>query len=361
MKKIIFLPLALTSFLSVPESSAQRTIPLSVKLKEPLNNLVVPIGGRFALSFTITNASTTEPLRSGDTILFTWGGKLEGLLLHTAIAPGQTFSFDSLAFFPNNNAELTDVTRPFCISVMGTANSSLNGSWSNPNFGVQFCADVILKGTNSTGCDPTFSSISTSSCGTYTSPSGRYSWATTGTYKDTLQNAAGCDSIISIHLNVGRLDNGVTKSQRSLKANSIGLIYQWVDCADNYNPIPGATQIEYIPVRTGSYAVVVKEGTCADTSVCYDFEVEGSDISGIRAGALVTVYPNPSTGVLNLSSLENGSKDIQVMSLSGKVLLHTNFKTNNHLLNLKHLSAGIYLLKMQTASGSLTQRVVLLH
>ena len=37
---------------------------------------------------------------------------------------------------------------------------------------------------------------------TYTSPSGRHTWFGTGIYKDTIPNAAGCDSILTINLTV---------------------------------------------------------------------------------------------------------------------------------------------------------------
>jgi len=44
------------------------------------------------------------------------------------------------------------------------------------------------------------SEISVQICGNYTSPSGNYTWATSGIYTDTISNYAGCDSIITINL-----------------------------------------------------------------------------------------------------------------------------------------------------------------
>ena len=48
-----------------------------------------------------------------------------------------------------------------------------------------------------------FDTISVTSAGTYTSPSGNHVWTTSNTYMDTLTNAGGCDSIITIHLTIG--------------------------------------------------------------------------------------------------------------------------------------------------------------
>lgn len=56
----------------------------------------------------------------------------------------------------------------------------------------------------------TRSTISPIGCGSYTSPSGKV-WNTAGMYMDTIPNAVGCDSIITINLSIGN-DNASTIS-----------------------------------------------------------------------------------------------------------------------------------------------------
>ncbi|HYG52979.1 MAG TPA: hypothetical protein VD905_18890, partial [Flavobacteriales bacterium] len=48
----------------------------------------------------------------------------------------------------------------------------------------------------------TYSTIDISSCMSYTSPSGNYTWTADGTYNDTIPNAGGGDSIMTINLTV---------------------------------------------------------------------------------------------------------------------------------------------------------------
>ena len=46
----------------------------------------------------------------------------------------------------------------------------------------------------------TTSTLTVSSCDSLISPSGQYTWYSSGTYQDTLTNAAGCDSIVTLNL-----------------------------------------------------------------------------------------------------------------------------------------------------------------
>jgi ELWxxDGT repeat protein len=68
---------------------------------------------------------------------------------------------------------------------------------------------------NSAGCDSlitlnltvhhsTESSLDTLTGGSFESPSGRYVWTESGTYVDTIPNATGCDSLITINLTVSQ-------------------------------------------------------------------------------------------------------------------------------------------------------------
>jgi hypothetical protein len=51
-------------------------------------------------------------------------------------------------------------------------------------------------------CVTTYASIQVESCEDYTSPSGKYTWSQTGMYMDTINNASGCDSVLTIDLTI---------------------------------------------------------------------------------------------------------------------------------------------------------------
>ncbi len=68
---------------------------------------------------------------------------------------------------------------------------SLSGSTSNWVSGAS-----LTQGTGS------ISSVAVTACDSYTSPSGNYTWTSTGIYIDTIPNFVGCDSIMTITLTV---------------------------------------------------------------------------------------------------------------------------------------------------------------
>ncbi|MFT5778156.1 MAG: hypothetical protein ACI837_001112 [Crocinitomicaceae bacterium] len=62
--------------------------------------------------------------------------------------------------------------------------------------------------TPCTACIPTNSVISAFGCDSVVSPSGNYVWTVSNTYADTIPNAAGCDSIMSIQVAINYSSTG---------------------------------------------------------------------------------------------------------------------------------------------------------
>jgi len=192
------------------------------------------------------------------------------------------------------------------------------------------------------------SSVTITSCGSYLSPSGNYTWSTSGTYYDTIPSASGADSVITINLTVYITDTSVSQSGITLTANA-NAYYQWINCNGDII-INGANGKTFTATTNGSYAVIVTNGICFDTSSCY--QVTGVGIQNNINTKEISIYPNPCNSLINIKLPElSNNLNINIADLSGKIVLQKNFKNSQNVkLNVSELSTGIYLLSVRTDS-----------
>lgn len=168
------------------------------------------------------------------------------------------------------------------------------------------------------------------------------------TYVDSFATAMGGDSIVSTLLSVTEVDTSITASVVNLTANSSVGSFQWYDCV-NENIIDGENSSSFSPDKTGSYAVIVTNGSCVDTSECYTISIEITDSSGINLENFPIVYPNPSGGyfTINLGETQN-VVNIKIINLKGQKLLdETYFEKVEIPMNL-NFADGYYLLFVET-------------
>lgn len=73
-----------------------------------------------------------------------------------------------------------------------------------------------------------------------------------------------------------------------------------------------------------------------------------------------SVYPNPSTGIVNLASKNNASINaIQLTDLNGRVVKNLNANgVTDMQINISDLTSGVYFLNIQTDAGSGTTKIV---
>jgi hypothetical protein len=138
-------------------------------------------------------------------------------------------------------------------------------------------------------CIPSSSNITLSICGTsYISPSGNYTYTTSGIYLDTIPNANNCDSVITISLTLSAINKTVAVLGNVFTVADSTATYQWIDCANNNQPISGANSrsltVQGCVGQTFNYAVVLSKNGCVDTSACQLITVNwgqvGLDING---------------------------------------------------------------------------------
>lgn len=280
----------------------------------------------------------------------------------TVTIPGGATSVSIVCLPASNNGVFT-VDMLDCINQnaapCGTTSSiteSACDTYTSPSGNV-WTASGIYEDTipNAAGCDSiitvdlTINNSSTSidqqvACGSYTWIDGNTYTSDNSTATFTLANAAGCDSVVTLNLTINTVNVSVTQAGEVLTSDEIGATYQWLDC-ETLGAIAGATNQSYTATSNGSYAVVVTKDGCTDTSACST--VSGIGIIENDFGTGLLLYPNPTNGnfSVDLGNMYQ-NVNIRLMDLNGK-LIELNSYNEGQIFNLKiEESAGVYLLQI---------------
>ena len=180
-------------------------------------------------------------------------------------------------------------------------------------------------------------------------------YTTSGVYKDTIPNYAGCDSIITLNLDIIKTDTTVSLTGNVLTAKESGIKYQWLNCENNYAVIPAETNQSFTPVKNGSYAVELKKSICSDTSSCY--LVNSIGMAELLTGKHFLIYPNPTDQMLNIANLPNNFMGTVSLYNTMGQLLYSEKKTGSQFsMEVSHFKTGIYLIQIKTENDQIVTR-----
>lgn len=170
-----------------------------------------------------------------------------------------------------------------------------------------------------------------------------------GIYSFVFTAANGCDSTIVINLSFADpIDVSVTVSRATITAtaNDPKFLYQWIDCGNGGAVIENETEATFTAQSNGSYAVIVRNGECADTSEC--ILISNLGLSSVNATAnLLSVFPNPASGVVTLQPLHSQGQWVEVISPLGQSVYKQYIETNQSI-DLSAYANGIYTIRIAT-------------
>jgi hypothetical protein len=243
----------------------------------------------------------------------------------------------------NNSSSGTD-TQTACDSfnwIDGNTYSSSNNS-------------ATYSATNSNGCD----SLVTLNLTIINSPTRtdtktacvEYTWIDGNTYTSSnntaifyIPNNGACDSIISLNLTLNEVNIDVQNSSPILIANSSNSSYQWIDCNNGNQSVLGEYNQSFTATINGSYAVIITDNNCSDTSICYAVSELGIDNK--NTNDLIKVYPNPTYSLITIEVLSAGS-NFEIQNALGQVVKKGTLINKKSIINIDDLSAGVYMLKI---------------
>jgi hypothetical protein len=292
------------------------------------------------------------------------------------VAACDSFVLNGTKYVTTGNYTQTIKNAAGCDSIINL-NLTINHPSTNTMV-ISACDSFVLNGTkyvttgnytqtikNAAGCDsvinlnltinhPSTNTVNASACDSYTLNGTTYT--TSGNYTQTLTNANGCDSVLTLVLTIQTVNTGVTQNLNTLTAVATGLNYKWLDCNNNYSAINGATAASFTPTANGSYAVEITDGTCKDTSICYVINQLGIDNN--FAGD-VSVYPNPTSGIVLLSlGATYSNVTISITNVLGELITKESYTNANEVFATINAAPGIYFITISTPQHSARVKVV---
>ena len=170
----------------------------------------------------------------------------------------------------------------------------------------------------------------------------------------------GCTNIDSILVTVVELpDTSVVQNGNQLQAVLSGATYQWVDCNNNYAPLDGFTSASFDPATSGSYAVIVTQNNCSDTSSCYPVLI--TDIKEVSLNHIVSIYPNPSPdGRIDIVCQSQLDAAIDVFDVTGKLVL-SNYLPAHGKTSIRIKGKGMFFVRALFSDGSVNVQKVLIY
>ena len=97
-------------------------------------------------------------------------------------------------------------------------------------------------------------------------------------------------------------------------------------------------------------------GVMSDPSATYNFMTVGIDDHTLDNS--VTVYPNPTSGLIQIENGEWRMENVEVYDVYGKLLSTVEVFSNNATLDLSGYAKGTYFVRVTTEKGVVTKRVV---
>ncbi|MFP9098040.1 T9SS type A sorting domain-containing protein [Flavobacterium sp. RHBU_24] len=322
----------------------------------------------------------TLPLTSDNGITGTWSPAVNNTMTTTyTFTPnaGQCAVPTTMTVTVSNNITPTFTQiAPICegslFTLPLTSDNGITGTWSpainntmtttytfTPNAG-QCAVATIMTVTVSNNITPTFTQVAPICAGgLFTLPvtsdngiTGTWSPEVNNTMTTTYTftpNAGQCAATATMAVEVNSVDAGVTVQENTMTASATEATYQWINCVNNQS-VNGATGASFTPTENGSYAVIVSQNGCSQTSDCFTIAIAGVDTIVTNGWKM---YPNP---VVNYLYIEvDNAAEIMIADITGKSIMNALLVPGNNNIDVSNISPGIYII---TSAGGLVAKLI---
>ncbi len=152
---------------------------------------------------------------------------------------------------------------------------------------------------------------------------------------------------------------GIESINKSLQTKDTFETYQWIDC-DNNTLISGANSRVFTPTETGNYAVVVSNGSCVDTSECFNFSL--TSLANRELKNNVQIYPNPTTDKITIAvDGEYKINSVRVFNIQGQLIEEKQIHIRDQYDFRINAKAGVYFIELTDNNGQKANYKLIKH
>lgn len=177
----------------------------------------------------------------------------------------------------------------------------------------------------------------------------------TNTYVVTGTSINGCQSADTMIVSVYDFLTSITVSGDVILIGNPGegVTYQWYNCGSN-QVIPGETGQAFLATENGTYAVIISNGDCTDTTNCVTISAVG--IGKQTLDNMIFIHPNPNNGKFVVNAAVN--TDLEITDLNGRIVKQIRLSNMETELELTTEQNGVYLLKFMKDGQFLVKRII---
>ncbi len=240
-------------------------------------------------------------------------------------------------------------------SPSGKYTYSTSGTYHDTLVGLNFDGCDSFITINLTITQPSKMQLNPVACKSYTTPSGTQTITTSKILKDYVKGYKGCDSIeYTLNVTINNADVSYTRSMNTITANTsnTAATFSWLDCNNKMIAIAGQTSRSFSPTGDGRFALSVTENNCTDTSACIDFVMAG--LSGPTLNS-ISIKPNPSKGAFQLTTTTSlNDVSILLINAQGQLAKSWNFTTLTGVSLEAQVAAGLWFIQIKSREGQQT-------
>ncbi len=177
-----------------------------------------------------------------------------------------------------------------------------------------------------------------------------------GNYWVTEPNGQGCRNhyYLTVTETTVNIDTALTVSGNTLSSNASGVGYQWVNCNNNFAAIPNAVNSTFSPSAAGSYACILSQSGCYDTTRCVSIG-SASSVEEIHSHS-IKLYPVPANESVRIELPVNINGTMVVTDISGRVIYSEGITGKTGIIQTSAFAEGIYQMLIIHQEGSVYQQ-----